>query len=229
MLEEAADFVLLKQDLGVLIAGIKEGRRTFANTLKYIYTTTSANFGNMLSMAGASLFLPFLPLLAKQILLNNFLSDIPAIGVPGDNVDEEMVVQPHRWNIKMIQKFMFTFGLVSSLFDYLTFGLLMLIAHATEPLFQTGWFLESLLTELVIAMVVRTRKVFFCSRPGKLLLALTLIVGAFAFSLPYLPFAGLLGFTPLPLWLIASLIGLTGLYVWATEIAKKHFFKRNSM
>ncbi|NLA54626.1 MAG: HAD-IC family P-type ATPase, partial [Clostridiales bacterium] len=113
--KEAADFVLLKQDLGVLIAGIKEGRRTFANTLKYIYTTTSANFGNMLSMAGASLFLPFLPLLAKQILLNNFLSDIPAIGVPGDNVDEEMVVQPHRWNIKMIQKFMFTFGLVSSL------------------------------------------------------------------------------------------------------------------
>jgi P-type Mg2+ transporter len=227
--KEAADFVLLKQDLAVLIAGIKEGRRTFANTLKYIYTTTSANFGNMLSMAGASLFLPFLPLLAKQILLNNFLSDIPAIGVPGDLVDEDMVAKPHRWNIRMIRNFMITFGLVSSVFDYITFAVLMLIAHATEAQFQTGWFVESLLTELVIALVVRTRKVFFRSRPGRLLLLLTLIIGIIAFAAPYLPAAALLGFTPLPLWLMASLAGLTGLYVLGVEIAKKYFFKRFSL
>ncbi|MHC1720898.1 MAG: magnesium-translocating P-type ATPase [Clostridiaceae bacterium] len=224
--KEAADFVLLSQDLNLLIAGIKEGRRTFANTMKYIFTTTSANFGNMVSMAGASLFLPFLPLLAKQILLNNFLSDIPAIGIPGDNVDDDQIKQPHRWNIHFIRNFMIVFGLVSSVFDYATFAILMLVLRATEPQFQTAWFIESLLTELVIALVVRTRFPFYKSRPGKALLWLTIATGVVTFAMPYMPFSHVLGFTPLPVWVVATLIGLTALYVLAAEITKKLFYAR---
>ncbi len=224
--KEAADFVLLRHDLGILLAGIRQGRRTFANTLKYVYTTTSANFGNMLSMAGASLFLPFLPLLAKQILLNNFLSDFPAMGIPGDNVDDEMLTQPRRWDVRSIRYFMIIFGLVSSLFDYATFGLLMLLARTAEAQFQTGWFVESLLSELVIALVVRTRRPFFRSKPGKLLWMITAAVGLATLLIPYLPFAGVLGFTPLPAWLMASLVGVTALYVLAAEATKKFYFSR---
>ena len=227
--KEAADFVLLKPDLAVLRAGVKEGRRTFANTLKYIFTTTSANFGNMFSMAGASLFLPFLPLLAKQVLLNNFLSDIPAIGLAGDNVDEDMVAQPHRWNIHFIRDFMIIFGLVSSIFDYSTFALLLLVLHATEPQFQTGWFVESLLTELVIALVVRTQRPFFRSRPGRLLWTSTLAVSLVTLAIPYLPVGKFLGFTPLPAWVMVALVALTALYVGAAEMAKKYFYRRVSL
>lgn len=226
--KEAADFVLLRHDLDVLLAGIKEGRRTFANTLKYIFTTTSANFGNMLSMAGASIFLPFLPLLAKQILLNNFLSDFPAMGIPGDNVDNDLVEKPHRWNIHFIRNFMIVFGLVSSVFDYATFGILLFVVHATEQQFQTGWFIESLLTELVIALVVRTRRPFFRSRPGKALWMLTLVVSIATLVIPYLPFSHFLGFTPLPVWVMIALVALTGLYVAAAEIAKKIFYAHQS-
>lgn len=226
--KEAADFVLMEHDLKVLLAGIEEGRRTFANTLKYIFTTTSANFGNMLSMAGVSLFLPFLPLLAKQILLNNFLSDFPATGIPVDNVDDDMVDRPHRWNIKFIRNFMVTFGLVSSAFDYLTFGMLIFIVNATEQQFQTGWFVESLLTELVIALVVRTRKPFYRSRPGKLLMVLSSVVIVITISLPYLPLAGYMGFTPLPAWIMLVLIAFTVAYVAAAETAKKYFYRRMS-
>jgi Mg2+-importing ATPase len=224
--KEAADFVLLRPDLGVLRAGIEEGRRTFANTLKYIFTTTSANFGNMLSMAGASLLLPFLPLLAKQILLNNFMSDLPAIGIASDNVDEDLVARPHRWNIRFIRDFMIIFGLVSSVFDYATFGLLMLVLRATEQQFQTGWFIESLLTELVVALVVRTRRPFFRSRPGKLLWISTLAVSLVTLTVPYLPFVQFMGFTPLPAWVMVALVILTALYVVAAEIAKKFFYQR---
>ncbi len=224
--KEAADFVLLRQDLSVLLAGIREGRRTFANTLKYIYTTTSANFGNMISMAGASLFLPFLPLLAKQILLNNFLSDFPAAGIPGDRVDEELLQSPQRWNVKAIRAFMIVFGLVSSLFDFATFFLLLVVARAGEARFQTGWFVESLLSELAIALVVRTRRVFFRSRPGRLLWVITLAVAILTLLLPYLPFAGALGFTPLPFWLMAMLAGITALYVLVTELVKRMYFKK---
>jgi Mg2+-importing ATPase len=224
--KEAADFVLLRRDLAVLRAGIEEGRRTFANTLKYILTTTSANFGNMFSMAGASLFLPFLPLLAKQILLNNFLSDIPAMGIAGDNVDEDLVARPRRWDIRFIRAFMILFGLVSSVFDYTTFGLLLLVVGATERQFQTGWFIESLLTELVIALVVRTRRPFFRSRPGRLLWVSTLIVSLITLAMPYLPMGAFLGFTPLPAWLMAALVLNTGLYVVAAEVAKRYFYAR---
>jgi Mg2+-importing ATPase len=224
--KEAADFVLLKRDLGVLRAGIEEGRRTFANTLKYIFTTTSANFGNMFSMAGASLFLPFLPLLAKQILLNNFLSDFPALGIASDRVDEDLVERPRRWNIRFIRDFMIIFGLVSSVFDYLTFGMLLFVVRASPEQFRTGWFIESLLTELVIALVVRTRRPFFRSRPGTLLWTATLVVGLVTLAIPYLPFGGFLGFTPLPAWLMLALLGITALYVVATELAKRFFYAR---
>jgi P-type Mg2+ transporter len=224
--KEAADFVLLRQDLGVLRAGIEEGRRTFANTLKYIFTTTSANFGNMLSMAGASLFLPFLPLLAKQILLNNFLSDFPAMGIASDQVDDDMIASPHRWNVRMIRNFMIIFGIVSSLFDYATFGLLLFVLHASETQFQTGWFVESLLTELVIALVVRTRRPFFRSTPGKLLWISTLAISLFTLAIPYLPLVSFMDFTPLPLWVMAALVALTGLYVLAAELAKRYFYAK---
>ena len=224
--KDAADFVLLKQDLAILRQGIDEGRSTFANTLKYILTTISANFGNMFSMAGASLLLPFLPLLAPQILLNNFLSDIPALTIASDNVDPEMTEKPRRWNTKFIRNYMILFGLVSSIFDFLTFGILLYVFRASPEEFRTGWFIESLITELVIALVVRTRHVFFRSRPGTLLLVSTLIFIGITLVLPYLPFIAVFGFVPLPAPLLLAMIGLTVLYVLATEITKKIFYSR---
>lgn len=224
--KDAADFVLLKADLGILCEGIDEGRKTFANTLKYILTTTSANFGNMFSMAGASMALKFLPLLAPQILLNNFLSDIPGMTISGDNVDAEWIEKPHRWNTTFIRNYMVLFGLVSSIFDILTFFVLLYVFRATPVEFRTGWFIESLLTELVIALVVRTRHVFFRSRPGKLLLVSTLVFIGITIALPYLPGSAVFGFIPLPLPLLATLLGLTGVYVLAAELAKKYFYSR---
>lgn len=224
--KDAADFVLLKPDFDILREGIDEGRITFANTLKYILTTISANFGNMFSMAGASLLLPFLPLLASQILLNNFLSDIPGTTIAGDNVDPEWVEKPRRWDTRFIRDFMVLFGLVSSIFDFLTFGVLLYIFHASPQEFRTGWFIESLLTELVIALVVRTRHLFFRSRPGKLLLASTVAVVAITLVLPYLPVSSWFGFIPLPAPFMLTMIGLTGLYVVVTEVAKKVFYSR---
>jgi Mg2+-importing ATPase len=208
--------------------GIDEGRVTFANTLKYIITTISANFGNMFSMAGASVLLSFLPLLAPQILLNNFLSDIPATTIAGDNVDPEMVEKPRRWNTNFIRNYMVLFGLVSSIFDFLTFGTLLFLFRASPDEFRTGWFIESLLTELVIALVVRTRHVFFHSRPGKLLLASSLIFIAITLVIPYLPFISVFGFIPLPAPLMLAMIGLTMLYVLAVELAKKYFYSRGA-
>jgi Mg2+-importing ATPase len=226
--KDAADFVLLRKDLGILCAGIDEGRRTFANTLKYILTTISANFGNMFSMALASLFLPFLPLLASQILLNNFLSDIPATAIASDNVDPDWVARPRRWDTVFIRDFMVLFGLVSSLFDFLTFGALLWVFKAAVEEFRTGWFIESLLTELVIALVVRTHRPFYRSRPGRLLLLSTLVVIAITMVIPYLPFAAMFGFVPLPASMMLALAGLTFGYVWAAELAKTVFYARLS-
>lgn len=222
--KQASDLVLLKQDLDILCLGIEEGRRTFANTLKYILTTISANFGNMFSMAFASMFLPFLPLLASQILLNNFLSDIPGTAIAGDNVDAEWVATPRRWDNWFIGRYMVVFGLVSSLFDFMTFGILLFLFSATEEEFRTGWFIESLLTELVIAIVVRTRGLFFRSRPGNLLLASTIAVIGITLVLPYLPFSSAFGFVPLPAPLMLMLIGLTVLYVVVVEVTRKVFY-----
>lgn len=221
---EAADFVLLERDLQVIRHGIEEGRKTFANTLKYVLTTTSANLGNMMSMAVASLFLPFLPLLAGQILLNNFLSDIPAVGIADDSVDPELVQTPRRWDVRFIARFMVEFGVLSSAFDFLTFGTLLYVFRASPELFRTGWFVESLLTELVIALVVRTRRAFFQSRPGRLLLTTTVILVPFAFLIPYLPYASVLGFVAPPATLLLALVVITTLYVLATEALKKWFY-----
>ncbi|MEW6270990.1 MAG: HAD-IC family P-type ATPase, partial [Thermodesulfobacteriota bacterium] len=222
---EAADFVLLERDLDVIRRGVEDGRRTFANTLKYVLTTESANLGNMVSMAIASLFLPFLPLLAGQILLNNFLSDIPAVGLAGDSVDPELVDRPRRWDMGFIGRFMLEFGLLSSAFDFLTFAVLLLGFRTGVDVFRTAWFVESLLTELAIALVVRTRRPLHRSRPGTLLLASTCALLAVAVVLPYLPYAGLVGFVPIPLALLATLIAITATYVAAAETMKKWFYR----
>jgi P-type Mg2+ transporter len=224
--KEAADFVLLKQDLDILRQGIDEGRKTFANTLKYILAAISGNFGNMFSMAGASLLLPFLPLLAPQVLLQNFLSDVPSTTIAGDNVDIEMVEKPHRWNTKFISDYMILFGLVSSIFDFLTFGVLLYLFKASQDEFRTGWFIESLLTELVILLVIRTRHVFWRSHPGKYLVLSSLALIAITLVMPYLPFMAVFGFVPLPAPLMAAMIGLTILYVVFVEFAKKYFYSR---
>jgi Mg2+-importing ATPase len=224
--KDAADFVLLKQDLDVLRQGIEEGRRTFANTLKYVFTTTSANFGNMFSMAGASLFLPFLPLLAKQILLNNFLSDFPSLTIATDTVDPELVEKPRRWDIKFIRDIMVIFGLISSVFDFLTFGLLIFIVKAAPAAFRTGWFVESLMTELLITLVLRTRRSIFKSKPSFYLWLSTLAVTIVAVAIPYLPFGPLLGFTPLPIYALLLLLVITAVYVAVSEIAKRIYFAR---
>ncbi len=224
---EAADFVLLERDLDVIRRGIEEGRRTFANTLKYVLTTTSANLGNMVSMAAVSLVLPFLPLLAGQVLLNNFLSDIPAIGLADDSVDRELVEKPRRWNMRFLGRFMVEFGLLSSLFDFLTFGLLLWGFAAGPALFRTGWFVESLLTELAVALVVRTRRPFWRSRPGDLLLWSTLGIVLLALAIPYLPGASHLGFTPLPAGVVLALVAIVALYVGGTEALKWTFYRRH--
>ena len=223
---EAADFVLLERDLAVLREGIIQGRRTFANTLKYVFITTSANFGNMFSMAGASLFLPFLPLLPKQILLTNFLTDFPAMAIANDNVDRELVDRPQRWNVKFIRNFMVTFGLVSSVFDYLTFGTLLLVLRATTAQFRTGWFLESVVTELLIMMVIRTRQLFWRSRPAKYLLMGTVAVGITTLVLPYTPVGALLGLVPIPLPVLFVLGGIAVGYAVSSEVAKHLFYRR---
>jgi Mg2+-importing ATPase len=222
---EAADFVLLERNLDVIRGGIEQGRQTFANTLKYILTTTSANLGNMVSMAAASLFLPFLPLTAGQILLNNFLSDIPAIGIANDGVDPELVDHPRRWDIHFIGRFMVEFGFLSSAFDVLTFLTLIKIFHADVRTFRTAWFIESLLTELVIALVVRTRRRFYQSRPGSVLLWSTVGLAALTYVVPFLPHADVLGFVPLSPQLLAVVSAIVCLYVVATEIAKAWFYR----
>ena len=220
----AADFVLLERGLDVIRRGIEEGRKTFANTLKYVLITTSANLGNMVSMAAASLFLPFLPLTAGQILLNNFVSDIPAVGIAGDTVDPELIDRPRRWDMRFIGRFMIEFGLVSSAFDFLTFATLLSAFHAAPEVFRTGWFVESLLTELVIALVVRTRRPFFQSRPGRVLLVSTMVLIPITFAIPYAPYASVFGFVPLPGLLVGAIATITVLYVFATELLKRRFY-----
>ncbi|MGH8093342.1 MAG: magnesium-translocating P-type ATPase [Chthoniobacterales bacterium] len=224
---EAADFVLLEHDLEVLVDGVREGRRTFANTLKYVFIATSANFGNMFSMAGASLFLPFLPLLPKQILLINLLTDFPEMTIAGDNVDPEMVQAPRRWDIGFIRRFMLVFGLISSVFDYLTFGVLFWL-HANVAQFRTGWFIESIISAALIVLVVRSRRPFFKSRPSKLLALATVAIVIVTAVTPYLPLAGVLGFQPLPMYfyLVLGLVILG--YILTAELAKSLFYRQNN-
>ena len=224
--KDAADIVLLEKDLGVLVEGVREGRTTFANTLKYVFMATSANFGNMFSMAGVSLFIPFLPLLPKQILLTNLMTDFPEMTIATDNVDDEMVDHPRRWDIKAIRKFMITFGLVSSVFDYLTFGLLLLVLRANESQFRTGWFLESVISASMIVLVIRSRKPFFRSRPGKYLLIATLSIVVITLILPYTPLGNIFGFSPLSIFTYLYLLLIVAVYIIAAEITKTIFYKK---
>jgi Mg2+-importing ATPase len=221
--KQAADFVLLESDLDVLRRGIERGRACFENTLKYISITTSANFGNMISMAAASFFLPFLPLLAKQILLNNLLSDLPMIGLPSDRVDVERIERPRRWEVRPIRNFMLVFGLVSSAFDLLTFAVLWVMSRGAPAIFRTGWFLESLLTELAIVLVVRTQLPVHKSRPGRLLWTSTAAVAAFTVAIPWLPGSAWFDFVPLPAPVLAAVLGITLAYAAASELAKRRF------
>ncbi|MCX6248249.1 MAG: magnesium-translocating P-type ATPase [Bacteroidetes bacterium] len=224
--KDAADIVLLEKDLGVLIQGVREGRTTFANTLKYVFMATSANFGNMFSMAGISLFIPFLPLLPKQILLTNLMTDFPEMTIATDRVDEEMVNYPRRWDIKAIRKFMITFGLVSSVFDYLTFGLLLLILRANESQFRTGWFLESVISASLIVLVIRSRKPFFRSKPGKYLLIATLSIAILTLIFPFTPLGTVFGFSPLRFSTYLFLLVIVALYIFAAEITKRIFYRK---
>jgi len=223
---EAADFVLLERDLEVLVDGVREGRRTFANTLKYVFIATSANFGNMFSMAGASLFLPFLPLLPKQILLINLFTDFPEMTIAGDNVDDELVQRPRRWDIGFIRRFMIVFGLVSSVFDYLTFGVLLWL-NASIAQFRTGWFIESIVSASMIVLVVRSRRPFFKSRPSKLLTLATVAVVVVTAFTPYLPFAGRLGFQPMPAHFYPIIALIIFAYIVTAELAKLLFYRAN--
>ena len=222
--KEAADIVLLEKDLGVLERGVQEGRRTFANTIKYVFMATSANFGNMFSMAGASLFLSFLPLLPSQILLTNLMTDFPETSIASDNVDSEMLTIPRRWDIKFIQKFMVTFGILSSVFDYLTFGALLYVLHASQTQFRTAWFVESVISASLIVLVIRSRKSILHSRPGKYLFVTTLLIVLITLILPYTPLDHLLGFTKLPASIILIIIGIVILYIFAAEFTKRVFY-----
>jgi Mg2+-importing ATPase len=224
--KDAADIVLMEKNLGVLVHGVQEGRKTFANTIKYVFMATSANFGNMFSMAGASLFLSFLPLLPKQILLTNLMTDVPEMTIATDSVDKEMVERPRRWDVKFIRNFMITFGILSSVFDYLTFGVLLLILHATTDQFRAGWFIESVVSAALVVLVIRSRRPFFKSLPSIYLLIATLLIVAAAIILPFTPLGKLFGFQPLPLSFLAFMGLIVALYIIAAEIAKRLFYKR---
>jgi P-type Mg2+ transporter len=223
--KEAADIVLLEKDLGVLVQGVREGRTTFANTLKYVFMATSANFGNMFSMAGVSLVLAFLPLLPAQILLTNLMTDFPEMTIATDRVDEEMVDHPRRWDIAAIRKFMLTFGLVSSVFDFLTFGALLYLLDANQDQFRTGWFLESVISASLIVLVIRSRRPFFQSRPSKYLLMTTLATVAVTVVLPWTALGGIFGFRPLPLPFLLLIATIIVLYIVSAELVKAVFYK----
>jgi Mg2+-importing ATPase len=224
--KQAAAIVLLEKDLAVVAHGVRLGRKTFANTLKYVHVTTSANFGNMLSVAAAAVFLPFLPLLPRQILLLNFLSDIPGTTIAGDTVDPELLESPRAWDIRSIRTFMIVFGLVSSAFDIVTFVVLRIGFDAPAGLFRSGWFLESTATELAVMLVLRTSRPFWRSRPARPLVVTSILVAAITVALPYSPFAHSLGLVAIRPDILVTLALLTGAYVATNELLKHHLLAR---
>ncbi len=225
--KESADFILLKKSLHDLIEGVVEGRKTFVNTFKYLMMSLSGNFGNMLSMAGASLFIPFFPLLPTQILLNNLLYDGSQFAIPLDNVDVDDVKVPRKFDIKFLKKFMLVFGPISSLFDVITFIALLSIFHFTGAQFQTGWFLESMATQMLVVFVIRTRKVPFAeSRPSKILFGSIILVLAIGWALAIAPIGALFGFAPIPLSVIVFAFAISLIYLAVTEMGKRIFYRR---
>jgi Mg2+-importing ATPase len=223
--KEAADLIMLEPDLGVLHDGVVEGRRTFGNIMKYIMMGTSSNFGNMFSMAGASLVLPFLPMLPTQILLNNLLYDVSEIPIPMDDVDDEFVERPHRWDMRFIRNFMLTVGPVSSVFDFLTFFVMLRVFQAGAALFHTGWFIESMATQVLVIFIIRTRGSPWRSRPSLLLTATSLGVVALAVALPLTPLGARLGFVPPPLTFFLILVAMVVAYLLGVEAVKRWFYR----
>jgi P-type Mg2+ transporter len=224
--KDAADIILLERDLGVLERGVREGRRTFGNIMKYIMMGTSSNFGNMFSMAGASLILPFLPMLPVQVLLNNLLYDLSEVPIPMDEVDEEATAEPRHWDMRFIRNFMLVLGPVSSVFDFLTFGLLLLVFRANEGLFQTGWFVESLATQVLVIFVIRTRRNPLRSRPNPALAATSLGVVVVGILLPYTAVGRWFGFVPLPTGFLFALGVMVVCCLLLAEAAKRWFYRR---
>ena len=229
--KDASKIILLEKDLAVLNEGVIEGRRCFANIMKYIIMSTSSNFGNMFSMAAASLFLPFLPMLPTQILLNNFLYDTSQVAVPGDNVDPTLLHKPKRWQIAFIRQFMMIIGPISSVYDFLTFGVLLWIFHASSnaPLFRTGWFVESLATQTLVVFVIRTAGNPFRSRPSGRLLIGVVAVSLAGAVLPYTRLGVVLGFIPLPLSLLAAILLLALTYLVLVQTVKTWFYRRHAL
>ncbi len=229
--KDAAKIILLEKDLAVLNEGVVEGRRCFANIMKYIIMSTSSNFGNMFSMAAASLFLPFLPMLPTQILLNNFLYDTSQVAVPGDNVDPALLHKPKRWQISFIRQFMMIIGPISSIYDFLTFGVLLWLFHASTnaPLFRTGWFVESLATQTLVVFVIRTAGNPFHSRPSGRLLIGVIAISVAGAVLPYTRLGAVLGFTPLPLSLLGAISLLALTYLLLVQGVKTWFYRRHAM
>jgi Mg2+-importing ATPase len=223
--KDAADIVLLDKDLGVLADGVMEGRRIFANTLKYVLMASSSNFGNIFSAASASLFLSFLPLLPSQILLNNLLYDVGQLAIPTDRVDPETLVRPAAWDIGFVRRFMSVFGPVSSIFDFVTFFVLLGVLHASYSEFRSGWFVESLATQTLVVFVIRTRRVpFFRSRPSQPMLVAPPTCALIGAVLPFTPLANFLGFATLPVSFFLILLGMIGAYLLLVEIAKRRFY-----
>jgi Mg2+-importing ATPase len=229
--KDAAKIILLEKDLAVLNDGIVEGRRCFANIMKYIVMGTSSNFGNMFSMAAASLFLSFLPMLPTQILLNNFLYDVSQISIPSDNVDPALLHRPKRWQIGFIRQFMMIIGPISSIYDFLTFAVLLWVFHASTnaPLFHTGWFVESLATQTLVVFVIRTAGNPLKSRPSGSLLAAVLVIVAVAAVLSYTALGKLLQFTPLPLSLLGTIAFLAVTYLLLVQVVKSWFYRRHAL
>ena len=229
--KDAAKIILLEKDLAVLNDGVIEGRRSFANIMKYIIMGTSSNFGNMFSMAAASLFLPFLPMLPTQILLNNFLYDVSQISIPGDNVDPALLRRPKRWQIAFIRQFMMIIGPISSIYDCFTFGILLWVfsASTNAPLFHTGWFVESLATQTLVVFVIRTAGSPLKSRPSGPLLISVLVVVGIAAALPYTPVGSLLQFTPLPASMLGAIAFLAATYLLVVQAVKSWFYRRHAL
>jgi Mg2+-importing ATPase len=204
---------------------VREGRRTFGNVMKYIMMGTSSNFGNMFSMAGGTLLLPFLPMLPIQILVNNFLYDLSEIAIPFDNVDEEVLARPHPWDMDFVRRVMLTFGPISSLFDFLTFVLLLQFFHAGEDLFHTGWFIESIATQVLVIFIIRTQGNPFTNRPNLGLALLSLAVVVAGAALPFSPAGEYLGLVRPPLEFYLVLVGIVAAYLTVVEIAKRAFYR----
>ena len=224
--KDAADVLLLKKDIGLLATGVREGRQVFSNTMKYIFMAASADFGNMFSASIGSLILPFLPMLPLQVLLQDLMYDSSQLSIPNDRVDREQVVRPSHWDLRQIKRFMLVFGLASSIFDFLTFGLLLGILHAKEAEFHTGWFIESLATATIVVLAIRTRRVpFIKSTPSKGLLFSIIGINALAIILTYLPISDDLGLVPLPGKFYLALFSMVILYVILVELAKGRLFR----